>query len=69
MKEKYNIPKVLYLKTCEDVTGYKKNTKQEWISEKIRDEITKEEKIKEECLSKTRKQKVVLQAEYLNAVE
>jgi hypothetical protein len=46
LKEKHNIAKVLYLKTCEDVTGYKNNTKQEWISDKIQHEIIQEEKIK-----------------------
>jgi len=45
VKEKCNIAKVLYLTTCEDVTGYKNNTKQEWISEKTRDEITRQKKI------------------------
>jgi hypothetical protein len=46
VKENCNIAKVLYLKTCEDVTQYKNNTKQEWISEKTRDEITRQEKMK-----------------------
>jgi len=46
VKENCNIAKVLYLKTCEDVTGYKNNTKQEWISEKTQDEITLQEEIK-----------------------
>jgi hypothetical protein len=40
VKKNCNIAKIFYLKTCEDVTGYKNNTKQEWISEKTWDEIT-----------------------------
>jgi hypothetical protein len=48
VKENCNIAKVLYLKTCEGVTGYKNNTKQEWISEETRGEIARQEKIKGE---------------------
>jgi len=47
------------------VTRYKNNTKQEWISKKTWDEITRQEKIKGRIsVSKTRKKKAVLQAEY-----
>jgi len=66
VKENCNIAKVSYL-TCEDVTRYKNNTKQEWISEKPQDETTRQEKIKGRIsVSKTRKKKAVLQVEYLN---
>jgi hypothetical protein len=69
MKEKHNVPTVLYLKTCDDVTEHKNNTKQEWISEKIWVNYPKGKKLKEGCVSKTRKQKAVLQAEHLNVVK
>jgi len=67
VEENCNIAKIVYLTTCEDVTGYKNNTKHEWISERTRDEITRQKTIKGRIsVSKTRKQKAVLQAEYSN---
>jgi hypothetical protein len=34
VKAKWDKVKDIYLKTCEDVIGYKNNTKKEWTSEK-----------------------------------
>jgi hypothetical protein len=57
-----------YCEVCERVLGFRKREKKEWMSEETWEDITRRKQIKSKInTSKTRQQKALAQAEYMEA--